>query len=172
MDIKEYSRLKKLSQQELTEELRVIDSRIDRPLVSKMINGIVEPSPIIQEYIDKACAHAYNEGNNENSVIVPLTYENLVKGNLEKKALELIQNPISMKNLALCLDQDQRATRELIADMREKGIRIAGDRKGYYICKDEKEYLEFRAHYSSRLGRMFRTLKAMDSVYEGQLEVI
>lgn len=67
----------------------------------------------------------------------------------------------------------ERRVRQQIEELRNQGFRVCSysDGKGYWMAKNEKEYLRLRAEYKARIIKMWGTLAAMDSNIDGQMEM-
>lgn len=160
MNIKEYRLSKGLTQPGLAKELnQALGISIDAPLISKLENGVVYPSPEIQAYID--------------------THRNYSKVDLtptQERIYSLLKNSegtVSRSTLCFFCQQDDRSCRKDISEMRKKGIRICSSStsRGYWLAKSESDYKDLRAEYLSRISDMASVVKAMDSFVEGQVGI-
>lgn len=82
-------------------------------------------------------------------------------------------NPISRRALSELTGLGDRAIRNTIGDLREKGYRICSTSRcsGYYMAKTPEDYLEFRREFVSRGADIFKKIKAMDARVDGQISI-
>ena len=183
MNLLDYRTEYDLTQTELAEELKPICPGIDRVLISKIEAGICAPTKEVELYIErktreKPCAHRNIERKIESRYIYrpqekiaqiddfdPL--EELVLGALKTATKERPFTRAALKDLTGM--KDSRA-RDLIGRLRDRGYRVVGSAgtKGYWIAKDESEYIAFRREYERKAMTYLSRLKAMDGYTEGQ----
>ena len=164
MNIKEYRKMKNLTQSELAKELKDIAPGIDAPMISKIEKGIVLPPVAVQVYVDAF------ELETERKL------EDL--SDLERLILTLLlfrshEDPLTRQELAVITSKPDRAVRDMISDMRSRGIRICSSsgKSGYWLARTPEDYFELRCEYISRIQSLAKTLKAMDEYTEGQVRL-
>jgi predicted ArsR family transcriptional regulator len=81
------------------------------------------------------------------------------------------ERPLDRYEAATELFISEREVRRLIAELREQGVRVCSDSRGrgYWVARDEHDYKQFRAEYVSRATKIFKAVRAMDGVVEGQI---
>ena len=159
MTIKEYRERKGLTQRALARELAPVFKGVDTSLISKFENGVCEPPIELQAYIDAEARVAKPELTRTQEIIY-----NILKNSEE---------PVSRATLCFFCQQNDRANRLDIADMRKKGIRICSSshKKGYWLAQDKSDYETLRAEYIARINDMASIVKAMDNYVEGQVRM-
>lgn len=163
MDIREYRRIKGLTQPQLAKELSGICEGIDAPLISKMERGICEPPEVVKLYIEA-------QSENQKQTVKKLSQS-------QADILERLMNssrlyPATRQELVILAERSDRMVRRDIATMRDMGIRICSDSNncGYWLAKSESDYKLARRELVSRIKSLSHTLKAMDNYCEGQIE--
>lgn len=95
----------------------------------------------------------------------------------ESQLLEIfnkVKNPLDRETLSVITQMSDRAVRNAIRRMREKGIPIiACPAGGYYLAHEDSEVQKLIADYYSRAHSMMRTAKALQHNYEmkGQMKI-
>lgn len=170
MTIAEYKRLTGKTNRELAEEFKAIQPMMDEPLVSRIINGVVEPSAALSEYVDDASAKVFDSAELE-------VYRPKDLTPLEGRIFDYLKHgsrmfPVGRQELVAYTGINDRKVRELIASIRRKGGRVctSSQHYGYWLAKDAYDYRELRREYVARIKSLSQTLKSMDGVLVGQLE--
>lgn len=176
--IHQYRQLKGITQRELADELQPIVPGIDRILISKMETGLCEPTPPMQEYLLKACAHADMERKSRGRYIYQLSEKNAEIGDFsptEEMVLEALkecskERPLTRSRLKDLTGMKDSRARDIIGRLRDRGVRVVGSAgtKGYWIAEGESEYLAFRKEYQNKAMTYLSRISAMDSYTEGQ----
>ena len=152
------------------------------PLISRIERGVVSMPQNVEQYIafkiaekpftNRSDARKADEWTNTPcSEIKSLKSANLRIAYLLLKSASRVR-PISRSDLAKELRTSDREARRLVEELRSKGFRIASDSRhyGYWLCKTDEEYKEFRARYASSAYKILKNLSAMDAKTEGQIE--
>ena len=81
------------------------------------------------------------------------------------------EKPLNRYEAAERLNVTERTIRGLITVLRTEGVRVCSDSsgRGYWIAESEADYKRFRAEYVSRATKIFKAVRAMDGVAEGQI---
>ena len=97
---------------------------------------------------------------------------------MKQSVLTLLQKasvytPMDRRVSARWLGVSEREIRKRIEELRNDGYRIVSSSTngGYWLATTDEEYTRFRAEYISRATKIFETVKAMDKVMEGQVEL-
>lgn len=169
MTVRMYKDLKGITLEALTDELRIIEPRLDMPLVSRMVNGIVAPNENVQQYIN-----LHSEGFANESVSVPES--ELDDEFLERllKEIRVCSRTIPASRAMLCgyLGKSDRDIRRGIEELRKRGYRIVSNsgHYGYWLDESGGGYDRMRAEMRKKALSMLATIKAMDGKeLEGQL---
>ena len=181
MTIREYRLIKGLSQKQLADELADVFPGVDRTLLSKMECGLCAPTPLLQEYLEKACAHGDIERKSSGRVVGRLEkkvaeiddfspVEKIVLGALKESSKD---HPLTRARLKELTNMKDRHARDVIGKLRDKGYRIVGSSgsKGYWIAETESEYTAFRREYQTKAMTYLERIKAMDAWTEGQMSM-
>lgn len=173
-----YRQIKGITQKELADDLQSIVPGIDRILISKMETGLCEPSPLMREYLLKACAHADIERKSLNRQIGRLDKKDAEIGDfdpVEEIVLGALKvsskhNPLTRAKLKDLTGMKDSRARDVIGRLRDKGYRVVGSAgtKGYWIAENESEYLAFRREYHDKAITYLSRISAMDNYTEGQ----
>lgn len=170
-----------LTQKELADELSQFFPGVDRSLISKMETGLCEPSPLMREHLEKACAHPVGERKINYRVIGQLSGKDAEIVDLSpahQLALEALKEaskeaPLTRSDLRNRLHTSDRGARRILMDLRAMGVRVIGNSssKGYWLASTEAEYKAFRRDYVSRAATIYKNVKAMDAWTEGQMRM-
>ena len=81
--------------------------------------------------------------------------------------------PVTREHLEVATGMTDRTNRAIIEDLRKEGVRICStaQKGGYWIARTEKEYKAFRKEYLSGAYKRLETVKKMDNITEGQVEM-
>ena len=150
---------------------------IDAPLLSKLENGIVEPSARMSEIVFMALASHSDKRNRELLRNISTREENPLKTGIYASILEALkysspQQPITREMLKVWTKATDRTNRRAIAELRKAGCRIGSSSSvnGYWICRTEEEYAPIRNMLRSKARDMYMTVEAMDRSIPGQME--
>lgn len=179
--IREYRELKGISQKALAKEMSKDFPGVDHSLISKMENGLCEPTIPMSDWVCKALNELLESLNLSRGVDVRIDTKTSDIGDLtplEHKVYVFMKltsedNRISRTELAMLTKLDDRGARDIIESLRKKGIRIGSGcgRKGYWLCRSEQEYRKFISEYSSRAYTVLKNKSAMDGYVEGQIRL-
>lgn len=168
MTVRMYKEFKGITLEALTDELRTIEPRLDMPLVSRMVNGIVAPNEDVQQYID-----LYTEGVANENISVQ---ESLDDSFLEQllREIRVCSRMIPASRAMLCgyLGKPDRTIRKGIEELRRRGYRIISDsgHYGYWLDENGGGYDHMRAEMRKKALSILQTIRAMDGKeLEGQL---
>lgn len=80
-------------------------------------------------------------------------------------------DPVTRRDLVFLTKKNDRAVRDMIASIRQKGGWVCGlsGWYGYWIAKNADDLKALRKEYISRINSLSKVLRAMDSVVGGQL---
>lgn len=172
MDIREARLTLGMTQAEMAEMLS-----IDAPLLSKIENGIVEPSASMYDIVFKALASRSNARNRVGTTNISTTKKWALKTEIYRAILNALEyssfsQPISRDSLRVWTKCSDRQTRDAIMDLRKMGYRIGAysGGKGYWMCRSDAEYQLVRNMYLSKARDMLETVSAMDRNIDGQME--
>lgn len=184
MTLREYRMFKRITQDELAEELKGVCPGIDRPLIAKIESGIVRPSQEVMSYIEDHCAQCLIAPTSHENIFVDKSIDRAKKDaeigdfltDKEMLVIEALnsatkESPVTRSKLRELTNLKDNMARELIGRLRDKGYRIIGTAaaKGYWIAKTPDEYKSFREEYRAKGMTYLRRIKAMDLFTEGQV---
>ena len=80
--------------------------------------------------------------------------------------------PICRYEVQLKTGMPERTFRLEIEKMRNQGIRVVSSAhsKGYWIAKNNEEYLQFRKEQVSRISKIAKMIRMMDANIDGQID--
>ena len=161
MTLKEYKQRVKLSCKSLAEELKNIEPRITPSLVSNMINGVVEPTDKIKEWL---------VGKEVDEQIEPLTLaEDAVVRCLTGHTKD---DPMTRSDLKYWSGLPDRVAREAIEGLRSRGYWIInGEKCGYYITFDRTEMEAWLNTYTARARTINKVATAMRAIDPAQTSI-
>ncbi len=81
-------------------------------------------------------------------------------------------NPITRAELCEMTGLSDRIVRRIIADLREEGNWIINRGNGYYRGRSESDRKYLIADYNSRITKMAKTVRALESHVRGQINVL
>lgn len=172
MDIREARLTLGMTQAEMAEMLG-----IDAPLLSKIENGIVEPSTSMYDIVFKALASRSNARNGVGSINLSTDEKTALKTPIYRSILNALEyssfsQPVSRDSLRVWTKCNDRQNRDAITDLRKMGYRIGSysGGKGYWMCRSDEEYQLVRNMYLSKARDMLETVSAMDRHIDGQME--
>lgn len=170
MTIAEYKQEHDLTLKALTDELRVIDPRIDMPLVSKMVNGIVRPSETIQQYLDwvpPETLFANTLGGFSSKLEVDIASIIFKTISEHSKA-----NPATRELLRIRTGKPDRVVRRGIEELRRRGVRIVSQsgHYGYWLDSKGGGYEAMRSEMRAKAFSLLATIAKMNAnELEGQM---
>lgn len=178
--IKAYREASGLSQRELAEEMAKTFPGVDKALISKMENGLCEPTEEMRAWCCNGINRLADERKQSEGSIPRSAISGFEKGYftafeqsiLDRLANTDIEHRVTRGMLVALFGSSDRAVRKAIENLRASGIRVGsglGD-KGYWLIKDENEYKRFIAEYTSRAYAVIGNKFAMDGYTEGQME--
>ena len=173
--------MKGITQPELVKELKPLFPWIDVSLISKMENGLCEPTAEVREWACKAINALIEERLRGVAREYPpeeKTSETVDFSPLMRKVYEAlldtdIDHRLSRRELMKLTSRDDRKSREVIEELREVGIRVGSmcGGSGYWLIHSEEEYRRFDAEYTSRAYKVMKNKAAMDRYVEGQIRI-
>lgn len=169
MTVRMYKDLKGITLEALTDELRTVEPRLDMPLVSRMVNGIVAPNEDVQLYIN---LHSEGFANERVSIPEPALDDAFLNRLLTEIRVCSRTIPASRAMLAGYLGKSDRDVRKGIEELRKRGYRIISDsgHYGYWLDEHGGGYDRMRAEMRKKALSMLSTIRAMDKgELEGQL---
>ena len=179
--IKEYREAKNLTQMGLVVEMRPHFPWVDVPLISKIESGKCMPTPSMEEWACKSLYDLLESERLSDGVVDRLkdkVSENADFTPLMAKVYEALKqtdkdNRLTRAKLVKITGIDDRRSRDLLEEMRAKGIRIGSGqgKEGYWLIRSELEYKKFIAEYSSRAYTVLKNKSAMDNYVEGQIRI-
>lgn len=94
---------------------------------------------------------------------------------MEMLVLEACKNatkeaPLTRKELKIVTHRSDRKSRDIIGSLRDKGLRIAHNNKGYWYANPQ-EYTEWINKYTAYAYTILERKNAMDRWTEGQMEM-
>lgn len=179
--IKAYREARGLSQRELADEMAKTFPGVDKALISKMENGLCEPTEAMRAW----CCNGTNSPNDEPNEleweVMPDGFSGFETGYfspLEQSILDYISkatidNRASRGMLRALFGASDRQIRKAIESLRENGIRVGSGlgAEGYWLIRDEEEYRRFEPEYTSRAYKILKNKSAMDGYVEGQIRL-
>ena len=81
------------------------------------------------------------------------------------------EKPVSIKEIKEVTMLPDNTIRKHVADLRGYGYRICSQAKGYWVAKNESDYLSFRGKYMAEISKRIDRLKAMDNTVLNQIEM-
>ena len=81
-------------------------------------------------------------------------------------------HPITRAELCRMTGLSDRIVRRIIADLREEGNWIINRGNGYYRGRSESDRKCLIADYNSRITKMAKTVRALESHVRGQINVL
>ena len=167
MTVREFKERRGVTLEQLTNEFRTIEPKLDMPLVSRMVTGVVNPSDAVQEYIN-----LYTEGfANMDYADDPLE-ELFLQDLLTEVSRFSIAYPCDRRHLVLKFGKPDRTIRRGIEELRRRGNRIVSNagRYGYWLDSKGGGYDRMRSEMRSKAFSILKTLNAMDrKELEGQI---
>lgn len=178
--IKAYRKDRGLTQRELAEEMSKVFPGVDKALISKMENGLCEPTEEMREW----CCNTSNRPIGERNDAVWEVYLPESEASqmgylspLEQEILDRLQETdidhrLTRSHLWSLFGSD-RMNRRAIETLRSYGYRIGSGlgAEGYWLIRDDEEYKRFSKEYSSRAYKVMKTKSAMDNYVEGQIRL-
>lgn len=116
--------------------------------------------------IKKETAPVGTESTQDNYITTKKNIKCLIKMGTRDK-------PVTREHLKVATGMTDRQNRAIIEDLRKDGMRICStaQKGGYWIARTEKEYKAFRTEYLSGAYKRLETVKKMDNITEGQVEM-
>ena len=151
MTLIEYKAKKRLTYRELANELKEVEPRITAPLVSNMVNGVVEPSDTIKAWLVKKSIKEQTEklSDAEDAILRCLTGHSK-------------EDPVTRGDFKYWCGLSDRVAREAIEGLRRRGYWIVnGEYGGYYITFDRNEMEEWLLQYTARARTISKVASAM-----------
>lgn len=179
--IKEYREMKGITQTELVAEMKPTFPWMDASLISKMENGLCEPTAEVREWICKAEKSLVDERLAGICIVYPpeeKTAETADFSPLMRMVYEAlldtdIDHRLSRYRLSKLTGKSDRKAREIIEELRGIGIRVGSESgaEGYWLIHSEEEYKTFIKQYCSRAYTIIDHKNAMDNYVEGQIRI-
>lgn len=160
-----------LKQEEFAEMLG-----IDAPLLSKLENGIVDPTASMNEIVFKALASHSNARKGSGSSNSSKSEKNPLKTGIYASILEALkyssrEQPITREMLKTWTKCGDRQNRKAIAELRKAGCPIGSSSsvKGYWLCRTEEDIEPINKMLKSKAIDMLQTAAAMNRNIPGQI---
>ncbi len=179
--IRIYRESRGLSQRELAEEMAKTFPWVDKALISKMENGLCEPTEEMRAWCCNGENRPADKLNEVFDVVAQLKEklpENGYYSPLEQAVYERLlatdaEHRVTRGMLVALFGSSDRQIRKAIEALRGGGIRIGSGlgEKGYWLIRDESEYRRFITEYTSRAYAIIGNKYAMDNYTEGQIEL-
>ncbi len=177
--LKEYRKAKGLTQAQLAKELQALVPGMDASLISKIENGLALPNDAVTNFVENVLASQSEAGEAQRTANVSMIIEETLKNDSEASVIlrrimaASRELPATRAELAIISKLPDREVRETIARLRNAGMRIASTSgsKGYWMCQDAADYAALRGEYMRRIASISKTVKAMDAVLPGQIEM-
>lgn len=172
MTVRQYKNLKGLTLEALTNELRVVEPRLDMPLVSRMVNDIIAPNETVQMYINLHSEGVANESARVCDQNKPPEDDDFLRRLYREIFVCSRTIPASRAMLAGYLGVSDRVVRKGIEELRRRGYRIVSlsGHYGYWLDTDGGGYEQMRSEMRKKALSILSTIKAMDDrELEGQL---
>jgi len=172
--IKEWRTTCGYTQRQAVARLQQVCPGLDAALLSKIEHGLCEPSSPVREYALKELASRNVEILSESQGNMPLQKNDAEIGDFGLVMRELRKadkfRPVTKEYLCVLLHKNDREVRDMIKQMRDRGVRIASSSgsKGYWLAKTEREYNNLRGELIGRAKALLTTVARMDASTEGQ----
>ena len=100
----------------------------------------------------------------------------MVLSESEKKAYKLLKRansktPLTRLDIKTFLNIGDRAAREIIGSLRDKGIRVINN-EGYWIARTDKQYKDWVSQYSAYAYTILHRIRKMNQYTEGQIGIL
>lgn len=161
-----------MKQTELVELLREkVDPRFDQALVSKMKQGLVEPTAEVIKALSEACILPSETISDRDGVIYQEPSEKALRTENYWRLISLLTHslvPLSRSYLAHKLGVTDRQLRRLKEQATRDGniIGSSSHGKGYYLCRNRGQLLELKAEYRARINSLMDTYRAIQTALE------
>lgn len=134
-------------------EMKEAVPSITMPLISYVLNGVVEPPSEMMEWLARKQIEEANE---------PLSYmEEIVLSALKGYATK--DAPLRREDLRFITGMDDRKSRNAIESLRRRGVWIVNgpEGNGYYITNNREELEKWLATYTARSRQINKTAAVM-----------
>lgn len=161
-----------MKQTELVELLREkVDPRFDQALVSKMKQGLVEPTGAVIKCLSEACILPSETILDQGGVIYQEPSKKALRTENYWNLISILAHslvPLSRSYLAHKLGVTDRQLRRLKEQATKDGYIIGSSShgKGYYLCRDRGQLMQLKAEYRARIKSQMDTYRVIQTALD------
>jgi len=178
MNLKEIRERFAFTQEQMVGVLKGICPKMDVSLLSKIENGVCEPTSEVKEYAEKVLASSYKEDKEYEMDNLPSDIQSLLYQPIYRQIYESVinasrQHPVTKQELVDRTGLNEREVRKLITELRNAGLPIiaTSGHYGYWIASSNQEQRMLINEYKHRAYKLLKTASALENSNVGQIEI-